>query len=232
MNRITRVGLIGAGLAAALVTCSALPAMAATPAPRSLATVQAKGEAATEARIASLDTAIPKVTANAYLSTADRSAILGTLNADRAAMQSLQAKIAADTDVATAQSDVQSIFTGYRVYAVAIPQSFYAASADGLTDSAIPALLTAQKALQAALAGLDKAKDTPAIDAQMTDLANQIATAQASSAGVSAFALSVSPAAYDANHGIWGDTRATVKTAAQAAKAASADAKAVKAALQ
>jgi hypothetical protein len=232
MNRITRAGVVGAGLAAALVTCSALPAMAATPAPRSLATVQAKGKAATEARITSLDTAIPKVTANAYLSSADRSAILGTLNADLAAMQSLQAKIAADADIATAQADAQSIFTGYRVYAVAIPQSFYAASADGLTDSAIPALLTAQKALQAALAGPDKAKDTPAIDAQMTDLANQIATAQASSAGVSAFALSVTPAAYDANHGIWGDTRAKVKTAAQAAKAASADAKAVKAALQ
>ncbi|MCU1413864.1 MAG: hypothetical protein JWN80_1204, partial [Microbacteriaceae bacterium] len=139
---------------------------------------------------------------------------------------------AADTDLATAKTDVQSIFTGYRVYAVAIPQSLYAASADALTDSAIPALLTAQTALQAALAGPDRSKDTPAIDAQLADLATQITTAQNDSAGISAAALAVTPDQYNANHSVLAATRTSIKAAGVAAKAASADAKAVKAALQ
>ncbi|MES2170524.1 MAG: hypothetical protein V4479_07350 [Actinomycetota bacterium] len=230
MNR-TALAII-ASSAAVLVTAGiASPALAATPT-GGLAAVQAAGEAATAARITALDTAIPKVSANAYLSPGDRSTILGTLNGDLSAMQSLQAKIAADTDVATAKTDVQSIYTGYRVYAVAIPQSLYAASADALTDSAIPALLTAQHALQAALAGPDKSKDTPAVDAQMADLATQITTAQNDSSGVSAAALSVTPSQFNADHSVLAGTRASIKNAGVAAKAATADAKAIRAALQ
>ncbi len=210
----------------------ASPALAATPAPRSLATLQAAGQADTASRITALGKAIPRVTSNKYLSSGDRSQLLATLNGDLAAMQSLQTKIAADTDVATAKADVQSIFTGYRVYAVAIPQSLYAASAGAITDSALPALGAAQKALAAALAGPDKSKDTPAIDAQMADLSAQITTAQNSIAGVSAFALSVTPAQFNANHAVLTATRASVKAAAAAAKAASTDAKAVRAALK
>ena len=101
--------------------------------PRTLATVQAAGKAATATRIATLNVTIPKITANKYLTPSDRSTILATLNHDLSSMDALQTKIAADTDLKTAAADVQSIYTGYRVFAVAIPQSHYAAAADGLT---------------------------------------------------------------------------------------------------
>lgn len=200
--------------------------------PRTLATVQAAGKAATATRIATLNVTIPKITADKYLTPSDRSTILATLNHDLSSMDALQTKIAADTDLKTAAADVQSIYTAYRVFAVAIPQSHYAAAADALTDSALPALLKVQSALQTALAGADKSKDTPAIDAQMADLAKQISTVQSSTAGVSAFALSVTPAQFDANHSVLAATHTSVKAAQSAAKAASADAKAVKAALK
>jgi hypothetical protein len=223
-------GFASPAMAAESVTSSTTPKHSGMP--RTLATVQAAGKAATAARIATLNVTIPKITANKYLSSSDRSTILATLNHDLSSMSTLQTKIAADTDLKTAAADVQSIYTGYRVYAVAIPQSHYAAAADGLTDSAVPALLKVQSALQAALAGPDKSKDTPAIDAQMADLATQISTVQSSTAGVSAFALSVTPAQFDANHSVLAATHTSVKTAEAAAKAASADAKAVKAALK
>ncbi|MCU1414499.1 MAG: hypothetical protein JWN80_1839, partial [Microbacteriaceae bacterium] len=133
MNR-TVITSLAASTAVFATVALAGPALAATP-PRDLAAVQAAGAAATASRITALDAAIPKESSNKYLSAGDRSTILGTLNGDLGAMQSLQSKIAADTDLATAKTDVQSIFTGYRVYAVAIPQSLYAASADALTDS-------------------------------------------------------------------------------------------------
>ncbi|MHC5795702.1 hypothetical protein ACVXZ4_06030 [Lacisediminihabitans sp. FW035] len=208
------------------------PSTRSTAAPRTLSSVQALGAAATTARITALDTAIPKVTSNVYLSSTDKDHILGTLNGDRSAMVTLGAKIAADTDLTVATSDYHSIFTGYRVFAVAIPQSFYAAAAAGLSDSAIPALQSAQKTLAAAIAGPLASKDTPEIDATMADLATQISAAQQSIAGVSAFALSVTPEQFNANHEILSATRASVKAATAAAKKARADVASVKAALK
>lgn len=229
MNRILRAALVGAIATGALVTATTTPAFAATP--RGLEAIQAAGKAQTDSRIAAINAAIPKVTGNAYLTASDRSTILGTLNADRSAMQALQSKIAGDTDAAAAAADYQSIFTGYRVFAVAIPQSLYAASADGLVDSAIPALVKAQSTLQAALAGPLASKSTPDIQAKMADLATQIGIAQKAN-GQSAAALAVTPSGYNANHSILEPVRTTVQAAAAAAKAGAADVQAIKAALQ
>ncbi|MET4704011.1 hypothetical protein [Frigoribacterium sp. UYMn621] len=223
------VGSCSAALAAE--PAGSAPSAPATTAPRTLSSVQALGAGATAARISALDKAIPRVTANAYLSATDKDRVLGTLNGDRAAMVTLAAKIAADTDLTVAKADYHSIFTGYRVFAVAIPQSLYAAAASGLQDAAIPALLSAQATLVAAISGPLASKDTPAIDATMADLASQIRSAQQSVSGVSVFALSVTPEQFNSNHEILAATRASVKTAAAAAKKARADVASVKAAL-
>ena len=201
-------------------------------APRTLSSVQALGAAATAARISALDTAIPKVTANVYLSAIDKDHVLGTLNGDRSAMVTLGSKIAADTDLAVATADFRSIFTGYRIFAVAIPQSFFAAAASSLEDSAIPALQAAQAKLAAAIDGPLASKDTPAIDAAMADLATQISTARKSISGVSALALSVTPGRFNTDHEILAPMRASVKTATAAAKKARVDVMSVRAALR
>ncbi|MFM9918610.1 hypothetical protein [Lacisediminihabitans sp. H27-G8] len=207
------------------------PSARSTAAPRTLSSVQALGAAATAARISALDKAIPRVTANTYLSATDKDRVLGTLNGDRAAMVTLAAKIAADTDLTVATADYHSIFTGYRVFAVAIPQASYFAAASGLEDAAIPALQSAQATLAAAIAGPLASKDTPQIDATMADLAGQIRAAQQSVSGVSAFALSVTPEQFNGNHEILAAARVSVKAATAAAKKARADVASVKAAL-
>ncbi len=209
-----------------------VPFVRSTTAPRTVSSVQALGAAATAARISALDTAIPKVTANLYLSAIDKDHALGTLSGDRSAMVTLGSKIAADTDLTVATADYHSIFTGYRVFAVAIPQSFYAAAVSTLVDSAIPALQAAQATLAAAIAGPLASKNTPAIDAGMADLVTQISTARQSISGVSAFALSVTPGRFNANHEILAPVRASVKTATAAAKKARADVASVSAALR
>ncbi|MES2092413.1 MAG: hypothetical protein V4531_01200 [Actinomycetota bacterium] len=229
--------LIATTVAAALVVGTGGAALAAestagSTAPRSLSAVQALGAAATAARIGALDTSIPKITSNAYLNATEQAQVLGTLTGDRSAMVSLAAKIAADNDLAVATAGYRSIFTGYRVFAVAIPQAHYAAAASGLSDSAIPALQAAQVALQAAIAGPLASKDTPAIDATMAHLANQISVARSAVSGVSAFALSVTPEQFNANHEILASARAAVKATTAAVKAARADVASVTAALR
>jgi hypothetical protein len=222
-------------LAGALVVGAAAPAFAdgspspaphASHAPRSLSDIQAKGAADTSKRIASLNAAIPKITAAKGITDAHRSTVLATLNADAAAMKSLATKIAADTTVASAAADVKSIFTQYRVYAVALPQARITAGADRLTGTAIPRLQKVAAALAPKVSG------NADLQAKLDDLNAQLKTATTDTDGLASAALAVTPAAYDANHDAMSGLRAKAKAAATAVKQASQDAQAIRQSLK
>jgi hypothetical protein len=238
MNRIVTTSLIGTAAVVALVAGACAPAFAdgtSTPAPstaKTLAGIQAKAKVDTTARIGALNTAIARITAAKDIAAGDRSTILGTLNGDLAGMNTVEAKIAADTTVATAAADFQTIFTSYRVYAVAIPQAHIAAAADRLTSTTVPRLTDAQTKLAAALAGPDASKSTPALLADLADMSTQIAAASSSLSGLSAQALAVTPADYNSNHAVIAPLRASAKTAIADLKKAAADGKTVLAAIK
>ncbi len=236
MKRTILGGALAASVvAAALVFTVSASATAATPAPKApktLAEIQTAGAKATSDRIASLNNDIPKISGHACISDGDKSTILGTLNADLTAMQTLAGQIAADTDVTVAAAHYKSIFDDYRVYAVALPQAHYAAAADCITGKAIPALTNAQTKLTGLLSGKDASKSTPDIQAKMADLAAQIATATSDTNGVAAAALAVTPASYNADHSALSSAKSSISAADAAVKAARADIKAIVAALK
>lgn len=238
MNRIVNTTLIGTAAVVALVAGTCAPAFAdgtSTPAPsagKSLSAIQAEAKIKTTARIGALNAAIAKVNAAKDISSSDRATILGTLNGDLAGMNTVEAKIAADTIVATAAADYKTIFTTYRVYAVAIPQSRLAAAADRMTSTSIPRLTDAQSKLAAALAGPDASKSTPELQADLADMSAQIASATSALNGVAAQALAVTPSAFNSNHSVLQPVRSEVKTAIADLKKASADGKTVLAAIK
>ncbi|HEX4057050.1 MAG TPA: hypothetical protein VHX87_01880 [Galbitalea sp.] len=236
MNRILTTSLIGSAAAIALVAGSCAPAFAdgATPAPhgQTLADIQKSASIKTTQRIGSLNTAIARVNAAKDITTADRATILATLNADVAGMNTVEAKIAADTDVATAAADYRTIFLTYRVYAVAIPQARFAAAADRMTGTAIPRLTDAQTRLAAALSGPDAGKSTPALQADLTDMQNQIAAATSGLNGVAAASLAVTPADFNANHSVLEPERTSVKSALADIRKAVSDGKTILAAIK
>jgi hypothetical protein len=238
MNRIGSTSLIGAAAAVALVAGSCAPAFAdgtSTPAPsggKTLAAIQANAKARTSARIGALNAAIAKITAAQDISSSDRATILATLNGDIGGMNTVEAKITADTTVATAATDYKTIFTGYRVYAVAIPQSRLAAAADRMTSTTIPKLTDAQGKLSAALAGPDASKSTPALLADLADMSSQIAAAGTALNGIAAQSLAVTPSAYNSNHSVMAPIRSAVTTAIADLKKASTDGKTVLAAIK
>jgi hypothetical protein len=238
MNRIVSTSLIGTAAVVALLAGSCAPAFAdgtSTPAPstgKSLAAIQANATIKTTARVGALNTAIAKVNAAADISSSDRATILGTLNGDLAGMNTVEAKIAADTTVAAAAADYKTIFTTYRVYAVAIPQSRFAAAADRMTATSMPKLTDAQSKLAAALAGPDASKSTPALQADLTDMSTQIAAATTTLNGIAAQSLAVTPSAYNSNHGVLSPDRSAVKTAIADLKKASADGKTILSAIK
>jgi len=179
-----------------------------------LSAVQAKAAADITARQNALSGAIKKVQANAIITAADKSTLLTTLNADASGLTALGSKIAGDTTTAQAQADARTIFTTYRVYALAMPQVAYAAAADDITGAELPALVAAQQALSAALA-LQPSKNTGTVASAMADLARQIATVTATTTGLSATVLAFTPAQYNADHALLSGPRATL-VAAQA----------------
>lgn len=188
-----------------------------------LAAIKAKAAAAISLRESALQAAITAVTANRYLTSGDRATILATLNSDASGLNALGPVIQADTTVAQARTDYQTIFTHYRVFALALPQSRFAAAADDLTGTVVPRLTDAQSKLEDLLAGPDHSKDTPAVQADMADLAKQIAGITTSTSGLAATVLSFTPAQWDANPAILAPYRADLVTARGDARAARAD---------
>lgn len=237
MKRITRIATVSA-TACVLTLTASIPAFAAptdTAPPRptkqsSLSAIQQAGAVQTANRITALNRGITRVTATTTLTAADRATILGTLNADLGGMTSLQAKIAADTDATTALADYRSIFTGWRVYAVGLQQSFIAAAADGITGTAIPKLQSAASKISGLFAA-DPSKATPELQAKFADMQAKTADAVTATTGFAAAALAVTPAAYNADHAVLVDDRIAARAALADTKAATADGKAILAAL-
>lgn len=233
MKRIATLAVAGSAACVFALT-SSVPAFAAgTPddGPKTLAQIQAAASTATSARITSLKEAIAKVNANTSLTASDRAEVLTTFNADITAMGTLEAKVQADTTVETAQADYREIFTGYRVYAVAIPQAYEAGAADRLTGTAIPKLQSAHDKLAANLAAHPE-KWSTAMKAQLDDMQAKITDASNHANGQAAKALSVTPAQYNADKTVITSIRASLKTATTDAKAAEADGRALLKALK
>jgi hypothetical protein len=197
----------------------------------SLAEIQAAGATETSKRITALNSGITRVTATTTLTAADKTTILATLNGDLSGMKSLQAKIAADTDAATARSDYSSMFSQWRVYAVGLQQTSIAATADGITGTAIPKLQSASAKIAAAFAAAP-AKVTPALQAKLAEMQAKTADAVAKTSGLAARALAVTPSAYNANHSVLVDMRAAARDARADTKAATQDGRAILEALK
>ncbi|HEY4224581.1 MAG TPA: hypothetical protein VGM70_02085 [Pseudolysinimonas sp.] len=235
MFRLITITATAGALALASLAC-ATPALAATPVPSApsshstLAEIQQAGAVATADRIRDLTTGIGKVDATSTLSAADKSTVLAALNHDMSGMQALQSKIAADTVASAALADYHSIFTGYRVYAVGLQQTFIAATADGLTGTAIPKLQSAATRIAAVFAA-DPSKATPDLQAKLADMQARTADAVTKTSGLAAAALAVTPDAYNANHSVLMDDRSAARNALADSKAAAQDGRAILAAL-
>ncbi len=199
---------------------SVSPSLAAS---SGLAAIQAKAAADISARVTSLDQAIPAVTANSVITSADKATLLSTLNNDLSGVIALEHTIAGDTTAKQAATDAATIFTTYRVYALALPQVRYAEAADDITGGVLPQLANADTTLAALLAGSDSAKNTPAVQAAMADLAAKISAATTATTGTSAAVLAYTPAQYDANHDLLNGPRQNLTTAQADIKAARGD---------
>jgi len=241
MNRITTataglavaavsvVGLSGTALADSSTTTStsSSPSPSAAPAAPAhgdtLAEIKAKAAAAITRRLSALSVAINDVNNSKVITAGDKTTLLATLNGDVSGLTALGTTIAADTTAKQAATDYRTIFTGYRVFALALPQVHFATATDSITGVVLPKLTDVQTNLAALLAGVDSGKNTPEVQAAMADLANQITAIGAATNGMSATVLAFTPAQYDANHALLSPARAALATSRNDVKTARAD---------
>jgi hypothetical protein len=244
MKRFTRstAGLAATAAAAVALIGMSGTALAASPTPvastapahqgQDLAAIQKKAAADITRRLASLSVAINDVNNSTAISSADKTTLLATLNGDVTGLTALGATIAGDTTAQQALTDSKTIYTGFRVYALALPQVRFAAAADTITVTVLPKLTDAQSKLAALLAGVDAGKNTPAVQAKMTDLANQISAITGATTGLSSTVLAYTPAQYDANHALLSPARASLATSRDDIRTARGDIAFVAAALK
>lgn len=197
-----------------------------------LAAIKARAAAAISARESALQAAVTAVDDNKYLTSDDRTRILATLDSDISGLEALAPVIQADTTVAKATADLRTIFTGYRVFALALPQARFAAAADDLTGTVLPRLTDARARLQALLEGADSGKNTPAVQAAMTDLGTQISSIASETNGLSGTVLAFTPADWNANHALLVQPRAQLVSARADARTARVDIRTVVKALR
>ncbi len=197
-----------------------------------LGAIEAKAEAAISARLKSLNSAIAGVTGSSVLTPSDKQALLGILNGDVSGLAALGSKIHADAAVAQASVDYKRIFTGYRVYALALPQVRLVTTADRITGRTVSRLADDHAKLADLLAGKDKNKDTPAVQAAMNNLAGQITATTTTASSLAGRVLALVPAQWNTNQAVLVGPRQTLRTAQAEAKTGRSDVAFVRSAIR
>ncbi|MDO8523754.1 MAG: hypothetical protein Q7R74_00825 [bacterium] len=91
---------------------------------------KAKGDQEIDRRIENLNDLLTRVQGMRALADADKTAIQAAISNQVSMLIALKGKIDADTDAATLRTDVQSVTSSYRIYALIIPQIRIIAAAD------------------------------------------------------------------------------------------------------
>ena len=111
----------------------------------SLSTIIARGDADIAARVAALNALNTRVQAMSSVSATQKATLNSELQTNITGLTGLQAQIDANTDVSSARTEDQSIFTSYRIYALVIPQGWILASTDRIaTITRLMAALSAK----------------------------------------------------------------------------------------
>jgi hypothetical protein len=130
-----------------------------------------------------MNTLITRVNSMKKLSDAEKSALSASLQNEIGELNTLKAKIDADTTAATLKADAQSITKSYRIYALVLPQAAIAAASDRAL-TIVDSMNALAVKVQARISQLPAGTDTTSMQATMSDIAAKLsdATTQANAA--------------------------------------------------
>ena len=222
-----RIGIAAFAVSAALAAASVLPAMAAaSPSPSAtsgacsgstaarLACIDQRASQAVSAREAALQKMTSDVNDSADITSSDKATLIGQLSADASGLQTLLGTIDADTTVAKALADTETIVTGYRVFLLEQPKVHLVIAAD--TEGTIESNLSSKlPSIQTAINNSKaSASQKAAAQTAFNDCPAQLAAAQSASSGIVSDVINLLASGYPGNQ----PTLASAKDQAQTAR--------------
>jgi len=225
------VGLVpalGAGTASAT---TASPATAASPAISARARTEA--ETAISVRVTDLNSASALIQQTGWFAGSDQAALESIISTDLngggqvEGLIPLETTIRNQTNQAKFRAEVASIFTDYRVFALALPQVHLVRATDRMTTDVVPNLKNLDTDLRQAIAKeAAEGRNVRAAQAEVANLEAQIDIIGQKTDGTSSALLALTPSQWNANHGIVAPYRDDVHAAAAAATQAEKDVRA------
>lgn len=141
--------------------------------------VKKKATLEIEVRIKVLNALKNRINNNKHLAAADKTSLIADIDTNISGLNTLKAKIEADTDIEVLRTDRQSIYTNFRIFAVVIPRTRGQIAAYEMEFAASridQVLVKIQTRIdQAKAAG----KDVTGLNNLMTDAKNKLADAKA-----------------------------------------------------
>jgi len=168
-------------LATALSLAVAFPAMAqtsTTTAPAAVTKAITKADKEISARLDALNKLSTRIQDIKNLSAADKSTLAAEIQSQTDTMNSLKAKIDADTDPTTLKTDLNSITIDYRIYALIIPQAQIIAAADRIKTTSLDLAIVASKLQARMTAAQAGGNDITALQAPLADIQTKLTDAQ------------------------------------------------------
>jgi hypothetical protein len=168
------------------------------------------------------------VQAMVKVSASEKTAIAGEVQTEISNLNSLNAKIQADTVIATLKTDIQSITIDYRIFMLVVPQGRIEVAADKIQTVASDYTTFSAK-LQARIAAAPSGTDTTQVNAWLSDMNTQIANANTQAQAAVSLVANLQPDQGNAtveasNKTALQNARADIKTALADLKTARSDA--------
>lgn len=203
-----------------------------TTAQQHLQTIISKGDQEITRRLSTLNTLTSKINAATKLTSSDKATLSGEVSSTITGLTSLKAKLDAETTVAAARTDVQDIYSEYRVYALVAPKVTLIKVADDQQVVEGKLVTLAQKLQARIAAAQQKGQDVSALSNELNDMTSKTSAAQTISSGIENSVISLQPNDYNSNHALLSGDSTQLKTAHSDNQTAYSDAKSIVAALK
>lgn len=191
--------------------------------------IKAKGDNLINDRITKLTSFKNAIDARKRLSATQKQQYDTSITAAITNLNTLKTKIDADTDVATLKTDIKSIFTSYRIYAVVVPQIAEQAAADAMSTSADQLGSLADKLQARITEASNKGNDVTSLNSLLSDMRAKIADAKTQYANADSLISGLTPASFNSDQAGTKNTfmtaRTDIKTGRQDLQTALQDAK-------
>lgn len=178
-------------------------------------------------RIDSLNKLITKINNIKRLTTDQKSSLVAQIQSQIDQLNSLKTKIAADTDIATLKTDVQSIVTSYRIYLLYIPKIHILTGSDVMLETADKLTEISNKLQTRITEAKAQGKDVSSLETTLASMQSKITDAKKQAEDAKNAVLPLTPEGYPGNKTTLESARKMLQTGRQDLNQARIDAKTI-----